>query len=141
MKEHAWLFRPLTFIVLLFCLFGIFTHNEHVKAREQATITLTTLQNAQTTGNGTTLQSGAMSQCRETAIYVAWGAGTNAGVVTIESSYDAANAGTWAPLATSTWSVANKQDIIQITGIHANLRARISTNVTGGTVSVFAICN
>lgn len=100
-----------------------------------------TLQNAQTTGNGTVVGAGYMGQCRESAIYVVWGAGTNAGVFTIESAHDNTYTGTWAPLATVTWSAASKQDIVQITGVHMALRARISTTVTGGTASAFFICN
>ena len=93
------------------------------------------------TTTGTTVGSPFVSQCRESAIYVEWGVGTTAGVVTIESASSAAYTGTWAPLGTVTWSAASKADIIQITGVHLALRARISTGVTGGTINAWFTCN
>lgn len=139
MKKHLWIVRPLSAVLVIVLLFIVLQHN--ATAREQPSITMTTLLSGVTTGSSTALGTGTMPNCRETAVYVVWGAGTNAGVVTIESSYDSAYTGTWASLATSTWASASKQDIVQITGIHGALRARVSTTVTGGTVSVFAICN
>lgn len=116
----------------------------HGSAREQPTITITTLlsgASATATTPGV-LATGTMPQCRESAIYVQWTAGTTAGVVSIESAHDAAFTGTWAALTTATWATANKEDIIQITGIHGALRARVSTLVAGGSgVNVFAVCN
>jgi hypothetical protein len=79
--------------------------------------------------------------CRESAVYVVWGAGTTAGAVTIESSYLDTYTYTWAPLAVIPWSAAASQDIVQITGVHVNLRTRISTTVVGGTVSTWLVCN
>lgn len=81
-----------------------------------------------------------IARCRETAVYVEWSAGTTAGAVKVESASDAAFAGSWAPLATVTWSAASKEDIVQITGVHLHLRTRISTAIVGGTVSTWAVC-
>lgn len=83
----------------------------------------------------------AVTRCRETAAYVVWSAGATAGVVVIESAHDATYTGTWASLATVNWSAATKVDIAQITGIHRALRARISTSVSNGTVTVRFVCN
>ena len=76
---------------------------------------------------------------RETAIYVVWGAGTSSGVVTVETAHDATYAGTWANLATDTWSAESSVDVVQITGVMAALRVRISTVIGGGTVDVWAL--
>jgi subtilase family serine protease len=97
------------------------------------------LQSAAATGSGSTFDVG--PRCRETAVYVVWGAGTGAGVITVETAHDASYAGTWAPLATVTWSAANKEDVVQFSGAYETVRSRISTNVTGGTVDTYARCN
>jgi hypothetical protein len=82
------------------------------------------------------------AECREFAVYIIWGAGTSAGGVTIESATTSTYTGTWAPVTTAVaWSAASKQDLVSITGAHMNLRARISTLVTGGTVSTWVTCN
>lgn len=128
-------------IALTLVAIGLATHPEKIAAREQPVITITTLQSGVTSGQSTALGVGTMPNCRETAIYIVWGAGTNAGGITVESSYDGAYAGTWAPLTVVAWSAASKQDIVQITGIHGALRTRVSTSVTGGTVSTYAVCN
>lgn len=113
-----------------------------VEATEVTGVTTTNLLSAVTTGTGTVLGPGFMPRCRESAVYVVWSTGVNAGAVTIETAHDPNYSGTWAPLVVVTWSgSANKEDVVQITGIHAALRPRVSTNVTGGTVSVWATCN
>lgn len=82
-----------------------------------------------------------MPRCRESAVYISWGAGTSSGAVTVETANDAAYTGTWAPLATVAWVAASKQDVVQITGVHLAIRTRISTVIGGGTVSSFIVCN
>jgi hypothetical protein len=125
----------------IIALFGSATFLLVGTATEVTGLTTTTIQNAQTTGNGTVIGPGYMPRCRESAIYIQWSAGTGAGGVTVETAHDPNYTGTWAPLATVAWAAASKEDVVQVTGIHAALRARISTTVTGGTVSVFATCN
>lgn len=74
----------------------------------------------------------------EIAVYITWGNSTSAGAVQLETSDqdDYAGAGGWAPLGSPiTWVAANKKDIIQITGRHGWIRLRVSTAITGGTVS------
>lgn len=102
--------------------------------------------NAQTALNATHTPtgSGMMSRCRESAVYIVWSTGVTSGAVTVESAHDAAYTGTWASEAVVTFSgTAPKQDIVQITGIHAALRSRISTVVagSGGSVSSYIHCN
>lgn len=97
------------------------------------------LQDAASTGNGTAVDL----QCRtrETTVYASWSSGTSAGVVTVETAEDDGYTGTWASLGTISWSAASKQDVMQITGALRAVRARISTTVTGGTVTVKLFSN
>lgn len=92
------------------------------------------LQNAATTGNGNTWNLNA--SVGAIALYVAWSAGCSAGVVTIETASDPDYTGRWAPLYSENWSAASIQDIIQISGALEAIRARISTPISGGTVTV-----
>lgn len=111
-------------------------------ATETTRVTMTMLSSASAlNATGTAAGASIMPACRESVIYVKWSAGVGAGAVTIESSDDSAYAGTWAPLTVVTQSGASREDIVQITGIHLNLRSRISTLVTGGTVSTILGCN
>lgn len=64
-----------------------------------------------------------------------------AGVVLIECASDEAYAGTWAVLATVTWSAIDKSHYVAVTGVFRALRARISSAVTSGTVTVKAVGN
>lgn len=111
-------------------------HAEEVTVTSQHLLTAATA----TTANAV-VGPGFMPRCRETAVYVVWSAGVGAGAVTIESSFDPAYAGTWAPLQVVTQTGASRQDIVQITGAHAALRTRVSTTVTGGTVDTWLVCN
>jgi hypothetical protein len=62
--------------------------------------------------------------------------------VTIESSFSDTYTGVWAPLAVVPFAAtAPKQDLVQITGVHLNLRARVSTVLAGGVVDVWFVCN
>ncbi len=92
-----------------------------------------TIQSAQTTGNGTTI-----TPVREVdyVFYVEWGSSTSAGVITIEEAGLAAYSDTWSTLTTVTWAAADTSEAVHLTGIYSALRARISTTVVGGTVTV-----
>lgn len=81
------------------------------------------------------------NQCRESAVYVSWSAGTSAGSVQIESADSPTYAGTWAPLSLVSWSAVSKQDLVQITGVHKALRTRIASTIVGGTVNTWFVCN
>ena len=104
----------------------------------------TTMLNAHSVDETASTAIGAafMPRCRESAAYVVWGTGVTAGVVEVETAHDGAYTGTWAPLATVTFSgTAPKSDVVQVTGIHLALRTRISTVISGGTVSTYFVCN
>jgi hypothetical protein len=72
----------------------------------------------------------------EVTHYVSWSAGVVSGVVQIETADSSTYTGTWAPIATITFSgTAPKQDYAAVTGSYSAIRHRISTVVVGGTVS------
>lgn len=95
-----------------------------------------TLQSAATTGNGNTWNT--KNWVQTVTIVIDWSAGCSAGGVTIETADVATYAGTWAPLVVVAWSAASKQDVVQILAPVGVVRARISTNVVGGTVTIKA---
>jgi hypothetical protein len=79
---------------------------------------------------------------QELSFYIVFGAGTSAGAIQIESSHLEGYAGTWAAEGSPTaWSAASKAHKVSITGSSYVTRARISTAVVGGTVSVYAVAN
>jgi hypothetical protein len=92
------------------------------------------VQDAQTTGDGTAIdRRGAPTF----TFFVEWSAGTSAGVITIEEAADATYTGTWSSLATVTWAVADSTEAVHLgPAPYGAIRARISTTVTGGTVTV-----
>lgn len=95
---------------------------------------------ASSTGNGTPakLDGGA----REHSIYIQTSAGVSAGAVQLETAEDSAYAGTWAPLGSPvTVPAASSETVVQVTGAFGAIRARISTGISGGTVSVFLVAN
>ena len=98
------------------------------------------LQNAATTGNGTAVDF--EGQLRELAIYIIWSAGVSAGAIQVETADATDYTGTWSALhpAPVTFT-ASKQDTVMISGILKALRARISTNIVGGTVTVKLYAN
>lgn len=68
--------------------------------------------------------------------HISWGTGVTSGVVEVEVADDADYAGTWAPVATVTFSgTAPKQDYVYLPGQPKAIRHRISTVVANGTVS------
>lgn len=82
-----------------------------------------------------------LSRIREGAFYVIFSAGTTAGVVEIEGAHQTGFTGTWSNLATVTWAAADRVHRVNYTGVHLALRARISTAIAGGTVSVEFVGN
>ena len=94
-----------------------------------------TLQSAATSGNGNAVAP--PHSFKYHSIYIEGTSGVGAGAVQVETSLDPNDANTWAPLTTSpTTVIAGGIAIVQVTGIIQILRARISTTVTGGTVTV-----
>lgn len=96
------------------------------------------LQSAATTGNGTTVQLN--GQGREVTFYL-YGAGTvSAGAVRCEEAHDKDYTGTWAAIGTPQTIVSNAVIVVHATACAGAVRARVSTNVTGGgsvTVDLF----
>ena len=78
---------------------------------------------------------------RELALYVHFGPGTSAGQVVVECAHSIHFTGTWANLGTVNWAAANRVHNVAITGTHLAVRVRISTAITGGTVSVYGTGN
>jgi hypothetical protein len=72
-------------------------------------------------------------------VYVEWSSGVSAGVVTIEEAYSQNYSGTWSTIGTVTTAAASSTDVYHQTGAFRSLRVRISTAVSGGTVTVYGI--
>jgi hypothetical protein len=93
----------------------------------------TILLKAATSGSGTVE---AFPVAKQLTFYVIWSPGVTAGQVVIETADDANYSGTWAgPLGTAS-AGSDKTDIVQLNGIFRFVRARISTPVAGGNVTV-----
>ena len=102
-----------------------------------------TLQSAQTTGNGTAVKVLVASDTgvREHTFYIIGSAGVSAGAVQIETAMSDTYAGTWAPLGAAITVGNNTVQIVQVTGALDWVRARISSNITNGTVTVEYVGN
>jgi hypothetical protein len=76
------------------------------------------------------------------AVYVNFGAGTSAGVVMLETAADADN-GPWVLVTggTFTWASASSVQYARFDGPFYAVRARISTAIVGGTVTVTLVGN
>ena len=85
---------------------------------------------AVTTGTGTALDTRGSPWVTMTGI---WSAGVTAGVLTLESSPDGTN---FAAMGTLSF-VASTTNRLAVTEAAKFVRARVSTTVVGGTVSVF----
>lgn len=89
----------------------------------------------------TTACISASAQVTEYGIYVDFAAGSAAGTVLIETASDPSYSGTWAVLATINWSAASKCHYTALTNTLRCLRVRISSAITGGSVTVRVIAN
>lgn len=107
---------------------------------EAQTPALRTLISAQSALDSTGTVTSA-SRCKEKTVYIQWSAGVSAGVVILETASVSTYAGTWAPLVTIPWTAASKEDVVQVSGVMMTLRTRISTVITGGTVTTTFVCN
>lgn len=99
----------------------------------------TFLQSAATTGNGTAKQF--KGQPRELKFYIIGSAGVSAGAVQIEEAHDADYTGTWAAIGAAVTVTADTVKTVSVTGAFRAVRARISTNIVDGTVSVVMVGN
>ena len=80
-------------------------------------------------------------QVREGALYVVFSPGVTAGVVEIEDAHVGTFSGTWSNMATVNWVAPDRVHRVNYTGVHMYVRARISTAIADGTVSVEFIGN
>lgn len=72
----------------------------------------------------------------ESTCYVVFDSTAAAGVVVIETADDRDYQGTWANIGTVTFAAASKQHYVSVTGVFGAVRARISSAITSGTVTV-----
>lgn len=93
------------------------------------------LLSAATTGSGTVSAADTHGRKYHT-IYIVGSAGVSAGAVQLETAPSEDYAGTWAALGSPVTVVASATVIAQATGAFQAIRARISTTVANGTVSV-----
>lgn len=93
------------------------------------------LQSAATTGNGTVVV--AQNKIKNHSFYITGSAGVGAGAVTLETAPTPNYAGTWHGLAAAVTVAATTTKLTTISNSPLGaIRARVSTNVTGGTVDV-----
>ena len=92
-----------------------------------------------TTGTGTPVDL--KGSTRELTLYVVGTSGIDAGAVQFETAHDPAYAGTWAALGSALTVVASSVVIVRVQGSYGAVRARVSTNVTNGTISAFLFAN
>lgn len=96
------------------------------------------LQSLATTGNGTVYDLGARSLT--VSFYLTGNGTTSGGTITYETSDDPTYSGTWWPLATAVNASdvsSNKKKVTVVDGCYRCVRARISSDITGGgTISV-----
>lgn len=92
------------------------------------------LQDAATSGNGLVLAIPSMF--REHRLTIQGSAGIGAGAIQLEAANDPAYAGTWQAIGSPVSIVASAQLAVSFEGVFQFLRARVSTVVVGGTVTV-----
>jgi hypothetical protein len=92
-----------------------------------------TLLSGVTTGTGPVEAMGVYDQYESS---VDWGAGVSAGVVGFEWSPTPGFAGTWFTLATHTFSAPSIVTRVLFQVVGGYVRARVSTPVTGGVITV-----
>ena len=105
---------------------------------QRTQITVTTLLNAQSAATTTGTIPGPINGNKIT-IYVAASAGVSAGVVTIEEAATSSYTGTWSVVQAVTTSAASTVTAVHLDGFYGALRVRISTEITGGTVTVTSL--
>lgn len=88
-----------------------------------------------TTGSGTVIAP--PSSFRNHTILIIGSSGISSGAVQVEAANDPNDANTWAPIGGGPVSAVASADLaVTFTGIFQFLRARISTTIGGGTVTV-----
>lgn len=92
------------------------------------------LQDGASTGNGTAYQTN--GRATQLVVYAEWSSGGSGGVLSIEEAPRSDYAGTWAVVGTITQGAASSVDAYHLEGAYGAIRARFTTNVTGGTATV-----
>ena len=93
------------------------------------------LQDAEATGNGQVISIPV--GCKNHSFYIKANGAVMTGAIQLESSSGGDYAGTWAPIGGGPIAlVSNAELIYSVTGAFLFVRARISTSVTGTTVTV-----
>jgi hypothetical protein len=75
----------------------------------------------------------------ELTFYIVGSVGVASGAVQIEEAHITGYTGTWAPVGTATTVAATTVKTIKATGVGNVYRARVSTVMAGGSVSVWAM--
>lgn len=97
-------------------------------------LTTKVLQTAASTGSGTVYSSG--GRFEHLTIIIDWSSGGSGGVLSIEEAGTSTYSGTWSVITTVTQTAASAQSVVHMDGVFKNIRARFTTNVTGGTATV-----
>lgn len=92
---------------------------------------------AVTTGASAAKGGPDLSGVRETVMYAVFSAGVGAGAVQLETAPTKDYTGTWSPIGSPLGFAVSSAKHISNTGILGAIRARVSTDVTGGTVDVW----
>lgn len=92
------------------------------------------LQDAKSTGNGTPYQTN--GRASRMVVYADWSSGGSGGVLSIEEAPRSDYAGTWAVIGTISQSGASSMDAYHLDGAYGAIRARLTTDITSGTVTV-----
>lgn len=82
-----------------------------------------------------------LSATREITMYAIFSAGVGAGAVQLETAPTEDYAGTWSPIGSPLGFAVSSAKHISSTGVMGAVRARVSTDVTGGTVDVWLFGN
>jgi PKD repeat protein len=92
------------------------------------------IQTAASTGNGSVYSSA--GRYEHLTIVIDFSAGGSGGVLSIEEAATSAYAGTWSVVTTVTQTAASAQTAVHVDGVFTNLRARFTSNISGGTATV-----
>ena len=102
-----------------------------------------TLQDKATTGDGIAVEvshaaglGGVGETVREHIFYVKGNGSVSAGEVTLETAASAEETGKWSAITAAVSVPANETTAVSLRGVFLAVRARISTAVASGTVSV-----
>lgn len=99
------------------------------------------IMNALTALNATSdvLNPADVGNCKEVTFYLVFSAGAAAGAVQIEESAIEGYAGTWAPIGSAVTFGNDVQKTVKASGVNMFVRARISSAITGGTVTIYTV--